>query len=115
MCEKEIDKHLDETMKSIEEKEEKSTRRLQTFLYLFMFIGLVSINFMLQMKIHPIIMIIIIDLFVLFVSVKQHKLGLKIGSIIEKEFLELDHQSSKEREDRLLKTIFELRKNQSVK
>lgn len=113
MSEKEIDKYADEMLKRIDEKDGKSLKRLKIFSWVFFLIGLEVINITLQMKIEPLIMVLIVDLFALVVAITQHKVGLKSGCAIEKEFRELDKQSSKEREDRLLKTIFELRKNKS--
>ena len=113
MSEKEIDKYLDETLKIIEEKEGKSLKRLKIFSFVVFLSGLEIINILLQMKIEPLVMILIVDLFVLIVSVTQHKLGLKSGRAIEKESRELDNRRRDETEKWLLKTIFELRKNKS--
>ena len=106
MYEKEINKYADEMLKRIDEKEGKSLKRLRIFSFVFLFIGLEIINILIQMKIEPLIMILIVDFFALAVGVVQHNLGLKSGMAIGKRFRKLDNQRSKETENQLLKIIF---------
>lgn len=114
MCKKEIDKYADEMLKRIDEKDGKSLKRLKIFSFVLLLFGLEIINFMiLQMNIEPLIMILIVDLFVLAISVTQHKVGTKTGLDIGKSVRKLDRLQYEKTEALLWKRMIELRDNKS--
>ena len=104
---------FEETLKHIEKKEEKSLKRLKIFSWIFFLIGLEAINFMAQMEINPIVMILTVDLFALVVAVTQHKIGIKTGLDIGKIERKLDRLQYEKAESLLWKRMIELRDNKS--
>lgn len=103
----------DEMLKRIDEKDGKSLKRLKMFSWIFFLIGLETINFMVQMEVNPIIIILTVDLFALVVAVTQHKIGIKTGLDIGEMPRKLDRIQSEKTESLLWKRIIELQNNQN--
>lgn len=106
MSEKEIDKYADEMLKSIEEKEEKSLKRLKIFSWVFFFVGLEVLGILMHYSGYIFIKIIALNVYTLIVGHSFYKLGLKEGVNIEQKYHKMDNERNEKIISKLKGVVF---------